>query len=165
MLIELEYLFNNAGAEIVFDYEIDLSGYEIGIVKPFTEPVKVAGRIFNSTGVVKIKAKAIAKMQTICDRCAGDMTKRLEVLVDHILVTSLNDENNDDYILLEKPQLELDDLVTEDVFLALPSKILCKSSCKGICQKCGKNLNNGQCGCEKPTDPRLEALKQLLDNN
>ena len=34
----------------------------------------------------------------------------------------------------------------------------------GICQKCGKNLNNGQCGCGKTTDPRLEALRQLLDN-
>jgi uncharacterized protein len=164
MLIELENIFNIEGSEIVFNSELDLSGYEIGLCKPFTEPAKVTGKVFNTTGIVKIQARATAKMQTICDRCAGDFTQKMDVPVDHILVTSLNDESNDDFILLEKPQLDLDQLVTEDIFLALPTKILCKNDCKGICQKCGKNLNHGQCSCEKATDSRLEALKQLLDN-
>ena len=33
-----------------------------------------------------------------------------------------------------------------------------------ICPKCGKDLNTGSCSCEKEIDPRLAALKQLLDN-
>jgi uncharacterized protein len=58
----------------------------------------------------------------------------------------------------------LDEIVTEDVFLNLPAKFLCSDDCKGMCFKCGKDLNSGSCSCEKDIDPRLEALKQLLDN-
>lgn len=164
MLIELEYIFNNNGSELIFDYELDLFAYQTGSSKPFAEPARVTGRVFNSTGIVRVIAKATAQLQTQCDRCACDITRILEIPVEHILVTSLNDEDNDDFILLEKPQFDLDELVCEDIFLALPSKTLCSGNCKGLCQKCGKNLNNGQCGCGKTTDPRLEALQQLLDN-
>lgn len=164
MLIELEYILNNNGSEFLFDHEFDLSGYQTGSFKPFAGLATVTGRVFNSTGIVRIKAKAAAQLQTTCDRCACDVSRILEVPVEHILVTSLNDEDNDDFILLDKPQLDLDLLAGEDIFLALPSKILCSGKCKGLCQRCGKNLNNGQCGCKKTTDPRLAVLERLLDN-
>lgn len=163
MLIELEYIFNNNGSEFVFDHEFDLSGYQTGNFKPFAGLAKVTGRVFNSTGIVRVKAKATAQLQTTCDRCACDVSSVLEVPVEHILVTSLNDEDNDDFILLNTPQLDLDSLAGEDIFLALPSKILCSVNCKGLCQQCGKNLNNSQCNCKKTTDPRLAVLEQLLD--
>ena len=57
----------------------------------------------------------------------------------------------------------MDEFITEEVNLFLPSKILCKPDCKGLCYKCGKNLNLGDCGCKKDVDPRMEALLQLLD--
>jgi len=164
MIIELEQIFNNIGACLVIDHELDLSDYQTGSFKPFTGPARVAGRVFNSTGIVRIKAQATANLQTICDRCACEVTRLFQVPVEHILVTSLNNEDNDDFILLDKPQLDLDRLAGEDIFLALPSKILCSGKCKGLCQKCGKNLNNGQCGCKKTTDPRLAVLEQLLDD-
>ena len=103
-------------------------------------------------------------MFTDCDRCASSIDRVFTVPVSHTLVTSLNDEENDELILVEDMHFELDPLVREDIFLTLPSKILCKEDCKGVCQFCGANLNEGQCSCKKPVDPRLEALKQLLDN-
>ena len=60
-------------------------------------------------------------------------------------------------------QLDLDQLLTEDILLDLPSKFLCSPDCKGLGPICGKNLNQGDCGCEKDTvDPRLAILKELL---
>ena len=60
-------------------------------------------------------------------------------------------------------RLNLDELVHADVVLEFPSKFLCKDDCKGICQKCGINLNHEQCCCtDKPIDPRLAVLKDLL---
>jgi len=164
MFIELEPIFNNEGSRFAFDYELDLSAYEFGICRPFLKPVRVYGEIGNFTGIVKIRAKALVKMQTECDRCACDIEKLITVPVEHILVTHLNDEENDDFLLIDNLRFELDPLAIEDIFLALPAKILCKSDCKGLCSNCGENLNNGQCSCPKPIDPRLEALKQLLDN-
>ena len=51
----------------------------------------------------------------------------------------------------------------EDVVLNLPSKVLCKDDCKGLCPQCGKNLNDGPCDCKEPVDPRLAGLLELLN--
>ena len=62
-------------------------------------------------------------------------------------------------------QLEVDELVYTEVILNLPSKHLCKADCKGLCFKCGKNLNEGDCGCKSDEpDPRFAKLRELLDN-
>ena len=59
--------------------------------------------------------------------------------------------------------LDLSDLLREELLLFFPTKMLCKPDCKGLCCKCGKNLNDGPCDCQKDVDPRLESLLQLLD--
>lgn len=55
------------------------------------------------------------------------------------------------------------DRCAEPIQKPMPTKMLCKPDCKGLCCKCGKNLNDGPCDCQKDVDPRLEALLQLLD--
>ena len=51
-----------------------------------------------------------------------------------------------------------------DLLLALPTKHLCREDCRGLCPHCGKNLNEGLCGCrEDKVDPRLAVLAQLMD--
>lgn len=164
MVIKLEYIFNNEGSVLPFDFQLDLSDFSIGQKKPFPKLFKVEGKAFNKTDVVRIKATAASVICTQCDRCAGDFERPFEVSTEHILVTTLNDESNDDFILVRDMCLDLAPLIREDILLELPSKILCKTDCKGLCISCGKNLNNGQCSCPKPIDPRLEALKQLLNN-
>jgi uncharacterized protein len=53
--------------------------------------------------------------------------------------------------------------VEEEIMLEMPSRTLCKDDCLGLCQKCGKNLNEGDCNCDKKeVDPRLAILKTLL---
>ena len=84
---------------------------------------------------------------------------------EHILLKDPNAAGaSDDYILTEGNSLDLDELVVSDILLELPTKLLCKEDCKGLCSSCGRNLNEGKCGCEEKTvDPRLEVLRQLLD--
>ena len=102
--------------------------------------------IFNNIGMC-IEAQATVEVSTDCDRCASSIDRVFTVPVSHTLVTSLNNEENDELILVEDMHFELDPLVREDVFLFLPNKILCKEDCKGVCQFCGANLNEGDCGC------------------
>ena len=54
-------------------------------------------------------------------------------------------------------------LTLSSCYFALPSKFLCDDDCKGLCPKCGANLNEGPCECKKDIDPRFEALLSLLD--
>ncbi len=164
MILDLEPIFNNEGMVREFDYEMDFSSYELSGFKPFSKPVKVTGKVGNKTGIVELEATADFALELNCDRCAKPITVPVKTEVNHTLVTHLNDETNDELLLIEDLRFDLDEIVTEDVFLNLPAKFLCKSDCKGMCFKCGKDLNSGSCSCEKDIDPRLEALKQLLDN-
>jgi uncharacterized protein len=60
--------------------------------------------------------------------------------------------------------LDLEELLREQVMLNAQMKPLCSETCKGLCPKCGRDLNTGSCSCvQKETDPRLEVLKKLLD--
>lgn len=163
MFIELESLFNGGIDSIPVDYEFDFSKEELNGVFPFTTPVKLKGEIKNTAGLVTIEAVISFGMDILCDRCAEEAKLSFEVPMEHGLVSNLNDEENDDYILLEDMKLDISELTLEDIYLALPGKLLCKEDCKGVCSKCGANLNEGPCNCKKDIDPRFEALLDLLD--
>ena len=163
MILDLEPIFNNEGMVREFDYELDLSSQELSGTKPFVSPVRVSGSVGNYTGIVEMRAKADFVLELCCDRCAKPISVAQKVDIFHTLVTHLNDEANDELLLVNELRFDLDPLVTEDIFLSLPSKFLCKEDCKGVCPRCGKDLNMDSCSCEKEIDPRLAALKQLLD--
>ena len=56
----------------------------------------------------------------------------------------------------------LEDVLREQVLLAIPLKVTCRPDCKGLCPQCGKNLNQEQCSCSNEVeDPRWAALKQV----
>ena len=60
--------------------------------------------------------------------------------------------------------LLLEDVLREQVLLAVPLKAVCREDCKGLCPHCGQNLNQGQCNCAEPVeDPRWEALKDIRE--
>lgn len=163
MLIELNNIFNNDGECFKFDYTMDLSSYDLNGQHPFASPVSIVGKVFNNVGVVKLEANASFRYVGICDRCADDITKDFVVPIEHFLVQSLNNEDNDDYIIVPDMKLDLDELVLTDMLLSLPSKNLCSDDCKGLCSMCGQNLNHGHCNCKKDVDPRLASLLQLLE--
>ena len=164
MILDLEPIFNNEGMVKEFDFELDLSEQEISGTKPFTTPVRVKGSAGIFTGIVEMRAKAEFELETSCDRCAKPIKPAIVTDIFHTLVTHLNDETNDELLLVNELRFDLKPLITEDIFLDFPAKLLCDEECKGVCPRCGKNLNTGSCSCEKEVDPRLAALKQLLDS-
>src|SRR5215831_320779 len=62
-------------------------------------------------------------------------------------------------------QIDLNELMREQFYLALPMKPLCQDECRGLCSHCGTNLNQGACGCAAEwKDPRLAALEAIKRN-
>lgn len=157
MFIELEPIFNIEGSFKDFSYSFSPEDF------PFTDSVSVVGKVQNNTGIVSVKATAHYVLDALCDRCAAQVTKEMSVPIEHLLISHLNDENNDEFVLVEDMHFNIDELVREDIILSLPAKILCRKDCKGLCQYCGANLNLGSCSCKKPVDPRLQALAELLE--
>ena len=84
--------------------------------------------------------------------------------VEAVLTRELEDEDAADEwtFLLDNDSADLDEILTTAFVLNMDSKLLCRPDCKGLCCRCGKNLNDGPCGCRPETDPRLAVLGQLL---
>lgn len=159
MYLELEPVFEREGAELRFDYAF---GEEDPAV---ASDLHVKGRAFNKTGVVRLEAEASYTHAAACARCGKPLRTQKKVPVSHILLTRLENENDDDdlYIVADRMHLDLDALVWEDVLLSMPSRTLCRPDCKGLCSVCGADLNEGPCACKKETDPRWDALKALME--
>lgn len=163
MTIDLRKYF--LGNSDTLEYELDLSGMELGGVKPFCAPVKVQIELKGSAASVELAGKAVYSMTMPCDRCNEITTQKRETPLFHVLVRELSDEEDNDgtFVVVPDEQLDIDQLLTEDILLDLPSKFLCSSDCKGLCPVCGKNLNEGDCGCQRNSvDPRLAILQELL---
>ncbi len=168
MKIDVTGLFNGDNTPIDINYTLDLHTIVYGDYRPLQNGVSVKGTVEQHAGIVCLNADISFLFSGVCDRCAEDVSKQMNFSVDKILVRELAndaDADSDEYIVLESGILDLDDYIREEVQLFLPSKILCKSDCKGLCSNCGKNLNLGDCDCKKAVDPRMAALLQLLDED
>ena len=165
MLLGLSKIIDSPGASVSFSTSVDLSDLCYGVSYPVTEPIKAEGMVRNTAGVMVMTGNITTCIHGICDRCANDFDRDIHFPIDVVLVTEMaNEENEDEWVFpLEGDSADLDDIVRTVFVLNLDSKLLCKEDCKGICHRCGKNLNDGPCSCQKELDPRFAALKQLLE--
>ena len=165
MLLGLSKIIDCPGASVSFSTSVDLSDLRYGNSFPVMEPVLAAGTVRNTAGVLVMTGQIETTLHGVCDRCAADFTEKVELALDVVLVTELaSEENEDEWVFpLEGDSADLEDIVRTVFVLNMDSKLLCKPDCKGLCCRCGKNLNDGPCGCQKELDPRFAALRQLLD--
>ena len=165
MLLGLSKIIDSPGASVSFSTSMDLSDLLYGTCYPVTEPVKAEGTVRNTAGVLVMTGAITTTLHGVCDRCAADFVSDVEFPIDVVLVTELsNEENEDEWVFpLEGDSADLEDIVRTVFVLNMDSKLLCKPDCEGLCCRCGKNLNDGPCSCQKELDPRFAALRQLLD--
>ena len=165
MRLGLSQIIDRPGESVSYSAVVDLSDLQYGTCFPVTEPVKAEGTVRNTAGVLVMKGEITTTIHGICDRCASEFDRDVVIPIDAVLVTELaNEENEDEWVFtLEGDSADLDDIVRTVFVLNMDSKLLCSDDCKGLCCRCGKNLNDGPCSCEKEIDPRLAALKQLLN--
>ena len=80
MIIELESIFNTDGSSYEFDYELSLSHILVSGVSPLKAPVKVKGVVKNNTGIVTLKAGVELVYSALCDRCAEETGKHINMI-------------------------------------------------------------------------------------
>ena len=72
-------------------------------------------------------------------------------------------EDVDELSFIDGYMLDVDKLIMDEIVVALPTKVLCKEDCKGLCSICGTNLNNHTCDCHKESlDPRMAAIQDIF---
>ncbi len=164
MRLDLRDIIHVPDASKPFRFQLDLSDLEFYGKHLITRPVQVEGSVTNHAGALVLEGTASSLLDLACDRCGKEFSRKKVVPLDCLLATELEDEENDEIILLDGNEVDLDEVAGTAFILAMDTKNLCSEDCKGLCAKCGADLNNGPCGCRPEVDPRLAALAQLLDD-
>ena len=126
--------------------------------------------VITNTGdkVLVLRGVADVTVQIPCRRCleAVDWVFSLEIERKLDMKQSAEDriKNLDESNYITGMDLDADRLVSDEILIQWPLKVLCKEDCKGICSKCGQNLNHGTCDCEKDSlDPRMAAISDIFN--
>ena len=164
MLLGLTQIVNTPGSSLDFETSLDLSDLDFGGCCPAKQPVTALGSVRNTAGVLLMQGEVRTRLFGVCARCAQDFERDVVFPLEAVLVTELaREENEDEWVFqLVDGCADLDDIVTTTFVLNMDTKLLCSEDCKGLCCRCGANLNLGPCQCKPEIDPRFAVLQQLL---
>ncbi len=138
---------------------------------PLTEEEPLNLTLTNLGGdklLVEGEQKFVAKIP--CDRCLTETEVPIEIFFSKEIDMKQSAEGRiddlDETDFINGYNLDTEKLVYGELLLNWPMKTLCRDDCKGICKKCGKNLNEGDCGCDTvELDPRMAVIADIFKNS
>lgn len=127
---------------------------------------------FTNLGNKKILLETVIDMtlQMRCDRCLETVLQKIHI--DFSREFDMNEtekqriESLDEINFMSGNNLDVDGFVYGEVLMNLPMKVLCREDCKGICNRCGANLNHETCNCDTTElDPRMARIRDIFKNS
>ena len=169
MQIHLSDIAYSEGNKIQITSELELEkiSFQLGEF-PILQKSPVELTIINTGDrVLELEGQGNVTVGIPCDRCLEEVSVEIPYSIKRKLDMKQSDcdrvKNLDENDYLTGMDLDVDRLVYLEVLMSWPLKVLCKDDCKGICSQCGKNLNEGSCGCaEEPKDPRMAAISDIF---
>ena len=139
MIWQIKRLFERVGDRQEIDCAIPLEELrEARGCESIVTPISIKGRIINRGGMVSLDYTSAFTVRHLCD---------YSLQFEHILTREESPDDGDDVYYCPGCALDLNELAVSDLLVELPTKVLCRSDCRGLCPKCGRNLNLGDCGC------------------
>ena len=150
--------------------QLDFSGDEVRQLTPL-QATGTAELLANTDGEVRIRGRLKGELGCSCDRCLGaarfpldasfDLFYRPMSYVARVEEVEI-DEGEAEIAFYQNGGIELEDVLREQVLLAIPMQRVCREDCQGICPVCGADRNETQCHCRvEPLDDRWGALRNL----
>lgn len=138
---------------------------EVGPGVALVAPVQVKGRL-SAAGEGKYywRARLGTIVRAECRRCLNPVDVPVDASLALVFARAGEGVTEEDgcYVIPARAKtLDLTAVVREELILALPHFVECRPDCRGLCPKCGANLNDGPCGCAPAGDPRWDALRAL----
>ena len=171
MLVNLTDVLTSEGKKntLSVSLEADCFKNRMGTFSILEKPPITLEAVNFGNGKAKITADVKVIIAMNCDRCLKEIKVPLEVHIERDVVSPemLTEElEDDDYNIMEGYQLDVEKLLCNEILMNWPMKVLCQPNCKGICKQCGKDLNEGECGCDTfVPDPRMAAIKDIFNAN
>lgn len=164
MRIDISDITKVDGASLEVSFEGQLEEFEntVGEIT-FDQPVNFEGSLTNQGGILKLAGTLKTSYSTKCYRCLEELAREVEVRVKEDFVSSDKKENLADAYTYEGNYIIIDKALKDNIILNLPMKQLCSEKCKGLCHRCGTNLNERNCDCKEDfINPKLEVLKNYF---
>ncbi len=136
----------------------------VGTDVALASPLVVSGRLSTAgEGRYYWQARLETVVQAECRRCLAPVRVPLSQSLGLVFVDEDEARQDDDCYVVPKraTTLDLSQAVREELILAVPQFAVCRDDCRGLCPKCGADLNLGPCGCQKEMDPRWAELTKL----
>lgn len=133
----------------------------------FASPLEIYATATNTGNSFLVEGKVKSELLLRCSRCINEFSYKIngEFKAEFFPSPNAADSPEADVHYYTGNLIELQDVVLESILLELPMKAVCAEDCKGLCPKCGTNLNEKQCDCSlEEIDPRLEILQKLLES-
>ncbi len=152
------------GETRLLDFEVAVSLDADDFEVTFPRLPVISGSVVNMSGYIELSARITAQYETACSRCLKALAEEINLEIKAPVAETLENMDNEEYIIPENGLIDLGELVREALILNLPMSHLCRDDCQGLCTKCGKDLNDGDCGCvRKEKDPRWSVLEHFFD--
>ncbi len=164
MVIDVSALLKADGASLPVAGEVLFADQPFGCLDvQFDGPVLISGKVTNIGGTLYLKAQAQVSYHTCCARCLKEVSMHQTVDIQEAFSASAGLDDADERLPLLHDCMDVGDILEQNLFGALPTKVLCKEDCKGLCPVCGCDRNETVCDCQQESfDPRLAVLKNFL---
>ncbi len=165
MIIDLSEVMKDYGGRVQISGDVFMEDVAfLGETFSFDAPLHIEGSITNNTKSLELKAKVEGHAGVQCARCRKPLTVPVKFSVREILARDDGTvSHDDDVVLFSGYELDLKDIVINSFLMNVSAKYLCGEDCKGLCLKCGADLNEGECGCQREDiDPRWAALAEIM---
>nr|WP_302136058.1 DUF177 domain-containing protein [uncultured Schaedlerella sp.] len=118
---------------------------------------------------LQIQADGKVTLRIPCDRCLEEVEYEFPLHFTRYVDLGCSDaelrEGFDESDFINGYHLDVDKMLFQEILMCWPEKVLCREDCRGICNVCGQNLNQGSCDCEDTgLDPRMSVVRELFKN-
>jgi len=147
MRLDIKRILNVPGTRLDLDFCISQERLEEVRHITFASPVRVTGAVENHAGLVTLEMQIAFSLLVTCDRCLKETVQDFSYAESHTVVRRLvSDQEAEGYLFAKSDCIDPEETALTDLLLELPSKMLCREDCKGLCPVCGCDRNETDCG-------------------
>ena len=162
-LVDLRSIIEIPGKKKEFSYSPDLDETAGDSVLYYIPPSLAVGEIVNKAGVLTLSATVEATQRCICAKCMSEFDVSLNEQITAYIVQAEDNLDDSELYFYDDDVVDVDLIIKTELIINRPVSLYCIEDCAGLCEKCGHDLNHGNCDCKDEVDERLIALQQLLD--
>ena len=163
-MLDLKKLIEGSTDSARFDVTAEAAGVSGDVV---SGSARAAGEVTYHSGLLLLEGTLKPKLRAVCGRCGKEFDYCEPVPLYAKITDKVADSaDEDDYLIMSDQAVDIEELIRTTLVLELPTRFLCRADCKGLCPKCGADLNEGECGCDlSERDRRWDALLNYFDEN